>query len=169
MDTLKSNTLHQIGRVTLTIEHILDCDGDIAYLGKYTDSDCISGDQWLYHRASGTVTNDGVIWRNAKGHIQPTPELNRYGREYQYILMDNGQDCIKYVMEDAARLEDLDNGGWHYLGICAKVSYDGATIGRGALWGVESDSDEGYIRQTERDVAHEALAEARQWLTSNCR
>jgi hypothetical protein len=59
-----------------------------------------------------------------------------------------------YVLEDYRRCEALNNGDWNYIGVIAKAKLVGMggviqTLRSGGLWGIESDSDEEYIRQVE--------------------
>jgi hypothetical protein len=57
--------------------------------------------------------------------------------------------------KDYARMESLDNGDWSFIGIRAQaeIVIGGVcqTITSGGLWGIESDSDESYFREVERE------------------
>jgi hypothetical protein len=167
-DCFKRECLHSVGRVDVIVRYISDYGGDSSWLGEYTDSVSIRSGQWLYHRSTGLITNDGTIWRNAKGHIQTAP-FNRSSREYQYIRLDNGQDCIKHALQDAKRLEALNDGEWQFVGIEASVMYDGVEIASDSCFGFESDAGDKYLHWEARDIARAALAGAREWLNKNCR
>lgn len=72
----------------------------------------------------------------------------------------------------AKRMTAYVNGEWHMTGIYAQATlrhrtgvqdgWDGTTrVRTGGIWGVESDSDESYVRE----LADEQLAELRTMLT----
>ena len=174
MYTYETKTLHEIGRVKVVVKRVLDENADYGYLGKYTDSDCVSKGQWLYHRNKKLVSNDGYIWRNTKGQIscRQTAEdkehedfYNGCNGEYKYILLDNGQDKIKYVIQDAKRLDSLGTD-WDYYGVIAELYFEGVKIASNSLWGIESDSEESYFLQTEREVAQQAISLGKAWIRS---
>ena len=52
-------------------------------------------------------------------------------------------------------MEDLNNGGWSFIGIIAKsdIVVNGViqTVRSGGLWGIESDSDEADFAEVEED------------------
>lgn len=67
---------------------------------------------------------------------------------------------IVYCCSDAERLENLQKGDWCYYGVIAKaeiVSTQGIcqVIHSGGLWGIESDSDEAYFAEIEREQLSE--------------
>jgi hypothetical protein len=70
----------------------------------------------------------------------------------------------KYVKQDYARMESLNRGDWQYIGIAARaeivVGMVSQTIRSSGLWGIESDSDQSYIK----DVEQEQLDELRDQL-----
>ena len=84
-----------------------------------------------------------------------------YRREYAYFLpfaggMEQGtKDYQTYGMQDYNRAESYNNQNWHYMGIqaIANVSIDGQiqTITSGGLWGIESDSDESYLKEVAQE------------------
>ena len=96
-------------------------------------------------------------------------------REYRYFnpscnyvdangnLIDGNtpEDIRKYVAQDYARMEDLNNSGWGFIGIRAKakiaVNSIQQTITSGGLWGIESDSDDSCFAE----VQSEELADLR--------
>jgi hypothetical protein len=72
--------------------------------------------------------------------------------------------------EDADRLAAFNRGDWCYVGVVVTVEYishhEGripqySEVGSASLWGIESDSDEGYFSEVARELADEALQIAR--------
>lgn len=91
--------------------------------------------------------------------------LDRNSCEY-FNPSDNYTDCTpedqrKYALQDYARMEALNDGAWHYIGIRVSarvgISMNGGkdyltqSIGSGGLWGIESDSDKAFMDETEAD------------------
>lgn len=92
-------------------------------------------------------------------------------REYQYFnpsfnyvdkfgkaLKENTPDDVRrYVRQDYERMERLNAGDWCYIGIRAyasvQVAKDGPLqeISSGGLWGIESDSEKGYLADVEKE------------------
>jgi hypothetical protein len=74
------------------------------------------------------------------------------------------EDQRKYVKQDYKRIEALENNDWNYLGIRAdaliRTNGIAQEITSGAIWGIESDSSESYIKEIEQ----EQLAELREQL-----
>ena len=64
-------------------------------------------------------------------------------------------DIVTYTKQDYARMESLNNQNWYYLGIGAeaKVTIGNVcqTIKSGGLWGIESDSEESYLKEEEQN------------------
>jgi hypothetical protein len=99
----------------------------------------------------------------------------RYRRsEYKYFNPnhENYAGCehdaiVKYCIQDFERMEDLNNGGWWYVGVRAEakillprnandgkpnnLTFQSQTITSGGLWGIESDSDNAYIEEVTKD------------------
>ena len=73
---------------------------------------------------------------------------------------------LAYIEQDYQRMESLNRGAWHYLGIIAKAEVqltpEGPiqTIRSGGLWGIESDSGSEYLES----VKQEELADLRRQL-----
>lgn len=72
----------------------------------------------------------------------------------------------EYAEQDDARLEEYNKGNWCMMGIRAECQYlipDNTvppsaviqTLTSGGLWGIESDSDDKYIKQVEREQLNE--------------
>jgi len=67
---------------------------------------------------------------------------------------------VLYACLDYERVEGLSRGDWEYMGCVAKVLVEGVEVGCDSLWGIESDSGDGYPREVERGVVSMALSEA---------
>lgn len=89
------------------------------------------------------------------------PSFNYVDRNGRPTGGDTPEDIRKYVARDYARMEALQAGEWSFIGIGAeaRITIGGTcqTVTSGALWGIESDSDESYLEETEQ----EQLAELR--------
>lgn len=73
------------------------------------------------------------------------------------------KERAQYLAADAVRLAQWKNDEWHYLGIVVEIQIQTAqnwavppTVARASLWGIESDSDESYFKEVERDLIEEA-------------
>lgn len=164
MDIIERKTLKEIGRVKIELQRVYDSSPDISWLGTFCDYDNKhtprTNQQKLVHRNSGLVLDHHGIWRDKHGRIAAEPEHREYAREYQYTFHDNGHDTLAYALADNKRLEQLERGDWCFIAIRAVVTFNGVEIGTASVWGIESDSDESYFEETERDIAKEALFDA---------
>lgn len=77
------------------------------------------------------------------------------------------EEIRKYCLQDYARMEDLQNQNWYFLGIRAEAEYSiGGSpaviqeVTSGGLWGIESDSSPEYLKEIEA----EELAELKKQL-----
>lgn len=153
-----------IGKVTLSVHLEHDDYPDLSWLGEYSNyREPYTENQKLVHRDSGLVLDHHGIWRDSKGHIQPTPEESRHSREYQYTWHDNGHDKLLYAIQDARRLEQYNDGDLCDFGVVVSIFYAGRKIGDDSLWGINSDSEESHVRQTIWEVAHQAIKSAKQF------
>ena len=167
-NTLETRTLHTIGRAAVRGSREIDCDPDTSWRGTFGPyREPANVNEKLVHRASGLVLDHHGVWRDAHGRLAATPDANRYSREHDYTFHNNGHEKIAHALADSKRLEDINNGNISFYGIVASVELDGAEIGHASVWGVESDSGHEYLAQTEREEAHEALADAREWRARN--
>ena len=79
---------------------------------------------------------------------------------------NTAEDVRKYTRQDYERMERLNRGDWCYIGISAEAeigipqgkphpvtgqSYLTQRLHSGGLWGIESDSDEKYIADEEKN------------------
>jgi len=96
-------------------------------------------------------------------------------REYRYFngpvenyKGETPENIRKYVRQDYERMESANRGDWCFIGIRAdaKIGIPEAyrrvhpldpgsmtvqTVTSGGLWGIESDSDDGHIQETEKE------------------
>ena len=67
----------------------------------------------------------------------------------------------KYAEQDYKRIVSLDSQAWYFMGIVAEATVYIAgvrqTLQSGGLWGIESDSEESYLK----DIEIEQLSELR--------
>ncbi|KPK50620.1 MAG: hypothetical protein AMS22_11940 [Thiotrichales bacterium SG8_50] len=72
-------------------------------------------------------------------------------------------DCLarQYVQRDYARAASMGDD-WGFIGIEVTVSVIGVILGRNSLWGIESDAGEGYFTETARNIAVDAIEEAKE-------
>lgn len=155
---------------SVVILHKLDESPDLSHLGEYTSTwseGCIdrmeTGD-WS--------RNEHRYWKPGCNHYPHNPKnwahvspqeieqaFQKMPPEWQARWTDPKESKAVvldqwYVWQDYQRMESLNRGDWHCIGIIAKaeiVSPQGVcqTIRSGGLWGVESDSDEGYLKSVE--------------------
>ena len=164
MHTLETKKVHQIGRVSVVVKHILDTDADYSDLGEFCGyQEPSNAEEKLVHISTGSVLDHKGIWRDERGRIVAAPESYPYSREWEYTFHNNGHEKIKYALQDSKRIQDLNNGYWNYFGIVAEVHLNGVEIGDASCWGFASD-DTDYIKHEERNIAREALTSARTWL-----
>src|SRR6202023_2691183 len=71
---------------------------------------------------------------------------------------ESKKNIRKYVRQDFARMESLNNGQWGFIGIHARADVQLAdnggllqTLHSGGLWGIESDSDESYLESIQAE------------------
>jgi len=81
--------------------------------------------------------------------------------------------CIAYAERDKERLEAFNRDAWNMIGIRAiatihiPINYNSTnlqTISSGGLWGIESDSDEKYLK----DIGKEQVEELKGYLRTLC-
>ncbi len=122
------------------IEHRFDEDPDTSYLGEYSNT-------------PGPIAID----RKERGDMERN--------EYQYFnpaMSGEETGNPDSPEQDYQRMEALQKGNWHYLGIIAKAevqltSDSVQTLHSGGLWGIESDSGKEHFKE----VAAEELASLR--------
>lgn len=138
----------------VTIKHILDENPDTSFIGEYTDD----ASDWCIVRQEGEFL--------AVLEEQGVYQLPSRGRECRFFIPYAGgekpgtENYIKYGMQDYKRMERLNEGNWCFIGIVAiaevQTSQDGKLwqsqkISSFGLWGIESDSDEEYIKSVQQE------------------
>lgn len=172
----------EIGRFRIVAEKHFDESPDFSYLGKFVPKMDWSPETFIYHRPSGLMF-DGRLWRNKQGQIQAEPDMECDYRHDGCTLIDIGScqfkrsdsGSLKMAFENARQLDALDDS-WGYVGVWAKVYLEGREIGSASLWGIEDDwagffkpyNSESYILECARDVAKEAVHDARQFMQAIC-
>jgi hypothetical protein len=158
-----AKTLAQPTIASVKIKRIIDESPDTSFIGEYTD-DC---NPWAIDRAQGEYV--AILEASDDGY-----EMPRASREYRYFVPYAGgekqgtENYQKYGKQDFERMESLERGNWYFIGIRAIAEIrlpqgDHAICQRidsPGLWGIESDSDDGYIES----VAREELAQLRDML-----
>lgn len=109
------------------IERAVDSEPDTSWLGEYS-----------------SVEGPGAIDRKARG------EMGR--NEHRWFVPARAASAEA----DYRRMESLNAGDWHFVGVIAKaliVSANGVcqTLRSGGLWGVESDSEAEYLASVEAE------------------
>lgn len=134
--------------LSVRIERTVDTDADTSLLGKYTSTPS----EWAICRYG---EHQGEFVRDLSGD----DSLPGCSREHRFFLPNvenyagvDESELRKYCLQDFERMESLERGGWCYLGIIAKAEIWNPrtkvtqTIRSGGLWGIESDSDEAYLK-----------------------
>jgi len=136
---------------SITIEHIVETNPDTSFLGEYTNdsADAIKlaefthSREYQYFKPAQTY-NEIWQWYHKNGYSRGNCDF--YARQQRYA--------------DFRRMESLQRGDFDFIGIIAKceVKY---SIGNnnyrlehftsGGLWGIESDSEQKYIDDIERE------------------
>ncbi len=151
----------------ITIKHVLDENPDTSDLGEYTDKlepgvivRCFGE---FYEKLPAPMERDYDGRFLGKGKPYDLP--SRGGREYRGFKPEAGgekpgtADYYQYGIQDWKRMKALDQYDWYYMGITAKaeVRYQERPGGvwrilrftSYGLWGIESDSDAGYLQSIE--------------------
>ncbi|MCK5019602.1 MAG: hypothetical protein KAS32_21265, partial [Candidatus Peribacteraceae bacterium] len=91
-----------------------------------------------------------------------------------WVPSNDGSETPKHFIEDYKRFLSYYNDEWSSTGCCVEVyviiktpfgdkgghNIQKVTLGSDSLWGIESDSDEGYKKEVESDVTQTAKIEA---------
>jgi hypothetical protein len=126
-----------------------DDNPDTSYLGEY-----------------GDVIKPGCIIVNSGEFIEDVPEddIPERGREYRFFYPMEIDEPIgsknyrEYSLQNFKRAERLNSGEWNFISISSEArvltSYDGKTwlintLSSGGLYGIESDSEESYLKSIE--------------------
>ena len=133
----------KINKIVLIQE--VDTNPDFSYLGKYTDE----------------LTEYCIVRKFGEFYCKLTDEqkeeIPERGREYRAFISENNgekegtEDFFKYALQNYERMESYNSQEWWYIGIGAKAQIEVGgilqNITSGSLFGIESDSDKGYIKE----------------------
>ena len=131
--------------IKIEIKRILDENPDLSFLETTPE----------YHYGT-----DGSNW----AHV-PEDDIQKVVKQYGSIW----NACIAYAKQDKERLDAYNRGDWKMIGIKAVATIHIPTnnnnvnvqnIYSKGLWGIESDSDDDYIK----DIGREQIAEVKQYL-----
>ena len=138
--------------VKIEIERMFDESPDTSWLGEFSNR---ADTQFAIDHQERSGSNRVKQWFNP-GTVEdfdpnaswiPAGAENK--REYWHTAM------IKNAEQDYARMCSLCNGEFEFIGIGAKahVTVDNVcqTITSGGLWGIESDSEESYLKEEEQN------------------
>ncbi|MCK9525965.1 MAG: hypothetical protein M0R49_08560 [Limnochordia bacterium] len=149
--------MNKIESIKIRME--LDNMPDTSYLGEYTDE-----------------MSDYVIERHSEKYVKHMTEseiddIPRRGNEYRFFKPyaagepEGTRRYYRYGRMDLKRMEALNRGDWGHIGIHAEarilVNGIGQTVTSMGLYGVESDSGKGYLRE----IAKEELVGLKSALT----
>ena len=138
------------------VERIVDENPDTSTLGEFTDQ--VS--DWA-------IVRDGEHSGEFVKNLPEDAELPERGREYRFFKPyacgepEGSEYYQKYGKQDWERAEELNRGGWCYVGVAAHLEYGIPTgdhittqrLNSAGLWGIESDSDKEYFT----DIASQEL------------
>ena len=131
---------------------------DLSYLGEFTD-------KWQagarHHEHLNRQTFEWFVpMVSEEEHYQALRDM-KYGRGRARELARSSVQC------DFRRLINYGND-WVTVGIVLTVFRSGIELGDAAVWGIESDCDEGYLTEMALDLAGDALEQARAALERLC-
>jgi hypothetical protein len=137
----------------ITIRRILDVCPDFSCTGEYVD-DLIDG---------VIIVEKGEFLEKLPEEYEPPSRSNTHIGFQPYAGGEEvgTEEYYKYGMQDYKRMEAYDRDEWFYMGIKveAEISYEIneqgqrrlETLASMGLWGVESDSDEEYLKSVEEE------------------
>jgi len=144
--------------LSIKVEHHIDEFRDHSHIGEWTDEH----DDYHFDRREGkmlkTLERDPNYTVPDKGHEY------RFFKPYAGGEKPGTSRYIRYGKQDLARMEELERGDWHFIGVgaVARVKLRGdlvQSITSGGLWGIESDSENGHIKEVEQEELSELKRE----------
>lgn len=148
---------------TVRIQWLDDPDADLSYLGEFSDRESAGAIHYsdsprLYRYFIPAITEE-EHYRDLRATVNAAnPVPNQV-----YGIRTARKLAKKYVLEDMNRLASYGES-WHMQGCTATIRYNGRVIGMASLWGIESDSDRAYFRETESDLLQEAYTDAQSFI-----
>ena len=132
---------------SVTVRRIVDESPDTSYYGEYSDT-----------RASEFSIDRAHMGRHEYRYFNPS--LNYVDGSGELREGNTAEEVRKYVAQDYARMEDLNQGRWCFVGVKAEAeisipSGSGYStlqkIHSGGVWGFESDSSAAYFAEVIKD------------------
>lgn len=129
------------------------------------DDNGVGGIVWCHHFGS-TVCNDYPVGSVEDGDTaEPDDDYRPRGYDsskYRYFnpvwqnyAGESPEDIARYVRADFERMESYGNDGWGMVGVYAQAEIVVAgtiqEVHSGGLYGIESDSDESYFAEIEKE------------------
>lgn len=163
-DVFRTDT-HDEGPLTVTVEYHYDDNPDTSWLGEYTD-------KWQPGAIDRLHTGNWTLrrWRREYRYFIPGVSVEEHRRGLSRLGYAKHEAWVmanRYTRADYERMEALNRGDWHFIGIVVKVTveakrdgfiFDPVEVGYAGLWGIESDSDEDYIADTVAGLIEDAKA-----------
>lgn len=152
---------------TVKLQQVYDESPDTSWLGEFSET---AGDNCL-KMDPDNLPGERRDWRN-RDSVYFNPGNGFYDLPRGKHGGPNAE-ARKYAVQDRDRLLKLYRGDFCFIGITAEVEIPdadhgdgskhvtGVTLGRGSLWGIESDSEQSYIDETALSIAREAVRDAK--------
>lgn len=149
MDTLEKFHVSKQGKA-YQVEYIIDESPDLSFYGKYTDKPD-------YNYLVIDRVKEGDYDRNEYKYFETTIEVSEIDSFLPYS--GNNRKIATMKAWHSARLdykamEAYNKGDWNMIGIRVTDTTDSNQSA--ALWGIESNSDESYLKDTINDLIDEA-------------
>ena len=147
---------------SIKVKAIYDSMPDTSFLGEYTDDlrpgVIVRAHGEFYEKLPAPMERDIDGRYIGKGEPYDIPVR---GREYRGFIPYAGgepqgsRDYYRYGLEDWKRMQGLEKGDWHFIGIRAEATVKYKTNMRhyrlekltsGGLWGIESDAGD-YLEE----------------------
>jgi hypothetical protein len=140
--------------ISIRIERVIDDSPDTSWLGEYAN----------HPSSKYSIDREERGDRERGTYRYFNPSFN-YVNDKDELQGITAAECRKYVEQDYKRMESLNAGDWSFLGIIAKAEVQLAnsdtvqTIRSGGLWGIESDSDDAFLKEIEDQQLAELRSE----------
>jgi hypothetical protein len=156
-----------IGRVRIYVEHEIDDDPDLSYLGKPVDFGWPLAGEWLYDTLEDEILGSDWYWRRPDGRftsddIKGTARRDNTVRHHRFILLEK-MPSMSDAITLGRRSHAILRGDIAIEVITAHILIDGEEVAYDCLGGVEA-GDRSYVESEERTVVLGAIAQARKHL-----
>lgn len=163
----------EIGTVIVKVESFMDECYDLSYMGELaSDWDHDFRKVYVYDRANDafvvgvTGPDDCPLLQDRRtGKFAQDEHPGRWrNNEYRYVVADKDRSVTRAEAYQCDIKRLLDYGdSWYGVYLRATVELDGVKLGSAYVGGYESDSED-YLQSEARNLAYEALSEARNWM-----